>query len=256
MSNKIIMIGRASVGKTSIRKVIFEGHNPNDLLNHPISPTRGIESIVYSWMDLELGLFDTSGQELAIILREEETNIETFKSTDVIIYVIDYPNWEEKSQDYIEDIQKISRIIENNSLESQLILFLHKVDKIGLKKKIPYKKIRKKILDSVDLPITPRLYFTSISPDFIYNTYNAFFEILGDLSQGCTDIKNILDKIIKKYSKLICIVLNHNNSIIIQSITDDFNPEVIRDIYKKIAQKYLTSEKMVSIALQIQVIAP
>ncbi|MCK4380178.1 MAG: 50S ribosome-binding GTPase, partial [Candidatus Lokiarchaeota archaeon] len=64
MPEKITLIGRAGVGKTSIIKVMFEGENPKDLINNPLEPTRGIIPKIYSWMDIELSIFDTSGQEL------------------------------------------------------------------------------------------------------------------------------------------------------------------------------------------------
>ncbi len=72
MVKKILFIGRAGVGKTSIMQVIFEGKDPKNLILFPLVPTRGILSSVYKWMDLELGVFDTSGQELLFILENED----------------------------------------------------------------------------------------------------------------------------------------------------------------------------------------
>ena len=37
-SKKVLLIGRAGTGKTSIKKIIFEGHNPKDLSFNPLEP--------------------------------------------------------------------------------------------------------------------------------------------------------------------------------------------------------------------------
>ncbi len=58
---KMLILGRAGTGKTTIKKVIFEGKDPNDLLYNPLQPTRGLSPSVYSWLDLNLGFFDSSG---------------------------------------------------------------------------------------------------------------------------------------------------------------------------------------------------
>lgn len=70
-AKKILLLGRAGTGKTSIKKIIFEGLDPKDLLYNPLEPTRGIAPTVYSWLDLKLGLFDSSGQELSYLLNNE-----------------------------------------------------------------------------------------------------------------------------------------------------------------------------------------
>ena len=59
-SGKILILGRAGTGKTSIKKIVFEGLDPKDLLYNPLEPTRGISPSVYSWLDLKIGLFDSS----------------------------------------------------------------------------------------------------------------------------------------------------------------------------------------------------
>jgi len=44
MVKKITIIGRASVGKTSITKKIFEGSQPKDLMINPLSPSSNYKS--------------------------------------------------------------------------------------------------------------------------------------------------------------------------------------------------------------------
>ena len=87
----------------------------------------------------------------------------------------------------------------------------------------------------------------------MYFTYSAFFEILGTFSQEIADLKTILDTILKKYSKILCIITNlKNGSIIVQSMTDDFNTKIISDIYNNLSKKYLSSLEFNSIGVQLQ----
>ena len=254
MAKKILLLGRAAAGKTSIKQVIFEGRDPNNLLKNPLSPTRGIESYPYKWMDLELGLFDTSGQELENLLKEESLQVNVFKSVDVIIYIAEYPRWEKDPAEFIEDIQKALKIIQDNAMNTRLILFLNKMDVVGEINPKTLKKIAKMLTEVLKLPGLPDIFFTSLSPEFIYSTYKAFSEILGGLSEEVFDLKEILDKSIEKSSKILHIIINLNNSIVVQSMTDDFDPKIIRDIYNKIAHKYLISENISSLIVKMQMV--
>lgn len=253
MNKKILFMGRVAVGKSSIKLVIFEGHDPNMLLKQSLSPTRGIESNVYSWMDLEIGIFDISGQELNSLLEKEVIDISIFEDANIIIYILDYYNWENNFQNCIDDIRVISNIIQKYSLNTQLVLFFHKIDIFNKIERVPINKIKKKIINSLSLKLSPKIYFTSIEPDFMYFTYSAFFEILGTFSQEIADLKTILDTILKKYSKILCIITNlKNGSIIVQSMTDDFNTKIISDIYNNLSKKYLSSLEFNSIGVQLQ----
>ncbi len=107
MPNKISVIGRAGVGKTSIIKLIFEGYDPKDLMIKPLEPTRGINLKGYYWMDLELGAFDTSGQELPYLLEDEQEQLIAFENANIVIYLLDYPTWTSKSQEIIDEIHTI-----------------------------------------------------------------------------------------------------------------------------------------------------
>ena len=243
-SKKLLVIGRAGTGKTTIKKIVFEGNDPKDLLSNPLEPTRGILPSVYSWLDLKLGLFDSSGQELSNLLESKVDNdqILAFENTDIIIYLFDYPTWTSNSQLIIDDIQKVSAIIEENSYGAKLIIFFHKIDLIE-------KESRRKTLTEITSIIKKKfdvsIYFTSIYPNLIYSLYNAFYELLSSFSKENIYLKDILDSMIGDFSKTMFFITNLNDSIIVQSMSKDFNTLIINHSHKLITQLNKTFENMV-----------
>ena len=240
-AKKILLLGQAGAGKSTIKKIIFEGYDPKDLLYNPLEPTRGIAPSVYSWLDLNLGLFDSSGQELQSLLKDEKEQMFTFENADTIVYIFDFLAWSGKSQEIINEIQFINDIIKKKFSTSKLILFLHKIDLLNEKsRELEIEKITKTIKEKLNLPI----YCTSIYPNLIYSLYNAFYEILSNFSEETTILKEIVDKEIKEFSKLMCFITDQNDSIIIQTMTNDFNSILINKSHKLIAQITHTFEDM------------
>ncbi len=238
---KILLLGRAGVGKTTIKEIIFKGHNPRDLLINPLSPTRGIKPSIYSWLDLSLGLFDSSGQELNSILTDDKTQFIAFENTDSLIYIFDFTSWVSKSKEIISEIQDIIDIIRIRSYDTKLILFLHKIDQLDQSnRESVVNELKNEIQNQFNLPI----YFTSIYPELIYSIYNAFYEILSGFSEETFKLKNILDNFLKKYSKIMCFITDNNNSIIVQSMSKDFNTILINHSHKLIAQINQSFENM------------
>jgi hypothetical protein len=242
-SKKILLLGRAGTGKTSIKKIVFEGYDPKSLLYNPLEPTRGLAPTVYSWLDLKLGLFDSSGQELGYLLdNEDDQDFQlAFENTDFVVYLLDYTNWMSNQIELIKEIQKVIEIIKKKKYNVQLLLFFHKIDLFGKKFDVQaINNIKKEIHDNFELPI----YFTSIHPDFIYSLYNAFYELLSKSSLETTQIQNILEEEIKDHEKTMFFINNINNSIIVQAMNKDFNVKIINLTHKLVAQVSQTFEDM------------
>ncbi len=240
-AQKILLLGRAGTGKTTIKKIIFEGVDPKELLVNPLDPTRGLSPSVYSWLDLKIGLFDSSGQELEALLNNKDEYDLAFHNTDVVIYLLDYPTWVGNPEEIINEIQKIQKIIEDDSYTANIIIFIHKIDLINNKnRKDILKEITKKLKEKLPFSV----YYTSIHPEFIFSTYNAFYEILASYSKETFHLKKILDDFIEESSKSMFFITNQNNSIISQSTSKDFNFGNINHSHKLIAQITQTFEDM------------
>jgi len=242
-TKKILFIGRPGTGKSSIKKIVFEGYNPKELLNKPLEPTRGLLPSVYSWLDLHLGLFDSSGQELSDLLENENDNdhILAFEKTDIISYLFDYPTWASNSQQIIDDIQKVFNIINDKSYSVKVIIFIHKIDLIeeGSRWRI-LEEINKTIKTKFDVSI----HYTSILPNFIYSLYNAFYNLLSSFSKESICLKEILDRKISGFSKTMFFITNPNDSIIVQSMSKDFDTVIINHSHNLVTQLNKTYENM------------
>jgi len=254
MPKKFLLIGRASVGKTSIKKTIFEGENSKDLIIHPLEPTRGITSSIYSWMDLELVLFDTSGQELPFLLEDEKKQNKAFNKADVIIYVFDYPTWASNSQEIKDEIKEIENLISRNYIEAKFLLFFHKIDLINKKFREKLKLLKNQIQEILNLPEIKKIYFTSIHPLLIYNTYNAFSEIFCGFLRETSDLKHILDNIVKDFPKTMGFITSKNNSIIVQTEINDFDINLINQLHTKILEISQSTEDETLISKKINYI--
>ena len=60
MGKKIVIIGPPNAGKTTLRKIFFEGENSTSLLENSLEPTHGVESIILKLKE-EIGIFDLAG---------------------------------------------------------------------------------------------------------------------------------------------------------------------------------------------------
>ena len=60
MSNKIIFVGPPNAGKTTLRKIFFEGENRLKLLKFGLDPTHGQESVILKLSE-DVGIFDLAG---------------------------------------------------------------------------------------------------------------------------------------------------------------------------------------------------
>ncbi|MCP4762192.1 MAG: hypothetical protein GY870_10450, partial [archaeon] len=85
---KIILIGPPSSGKTSIRMYFFEDIPSSEILKPPsLEPTMGVNWFNYELYESEIGVVDTSGQEITSIITEDEGYL--FIGADAVIFMFD-----------------------------------------------------------------------------------------------------------------------------------------------------------------------
>lgn len=235
MTTKICFIGKPEMGKTTIKKVIFEGEDPNELVLFPLETTIGIKYSVHNFMNSKVSLIDAPGQSLPIILEDEQKQVLAFGDSGAIVYVFDYPTWISDSQDILDDIRKIYEINKKHKFGAKIILFLHKIDLV-IKKKIGslLSLIRRQIIKQLDLPEEIPIYFTSLHPNLIYTTYNAISNTISDFSENTSALKESIKNSLKNISKTSCFVTNQDNYLIIQEMSNDFDTNILYYLYEEI----------------------
>ena len=232
--SKITFAGKPGMGKTTIKRVIFEGEDPNELVLFPLEATIGIQYSVHKFMDSKVSLIDTPGQSLQTILEDEQKQIAAFGDSGAIIYVFDYPTWISDSQDIIDDVRKIYEINKKHEFNAKIILFLHKIDLV-IKKKIGslLSLIRRQILKQLELPDDIPVYFTS---------YNAISNTISDFTENTSALKEALKNLLKDSSRTSCFVTNPDNYLLIQEMSNDFDTNILYYLYEEVYRISTSSE--------------
>ncbi|MHA1720598.1 MAG: ADP-ribosylation factor-like protein, partial [Promethearchaeota archaeon] len=158
---KLIIFGPPKVGKTSIILSVFGSVEPEIILQSPIEPTMGIETEVYRWGHVEIGVFDLSGQEMEIFLTQERDFI--FPSTDVLLLVFAYGTDPQKLMGLLKQMGSIIRRYEI----SETFILIHKIDQA--KNEEEQKKYLQTIQDGINNLFgieSIRVFGTSLYPKY------------------------------------------------------------------------------------------
>ena len=254
MTTKIAFVGKPEMGKTTIKKVVFEGADPNELVMFPLEATIKTQFSVHEFMDSKIILLDTPGQSLSSLLQDEEKQIRSFENVNAIIYIFDYPSYIENSEEIINDVRRIYEINKKHNFNAHIILFLHKIDLI-LAQKIGFKLsiVKKQITKLLNLPEELDLHFTSLHPNLIYTIYNALSGTIGSFSDEISKLKPIIKKIIENLPKTICLVSNQSDNIIIQEMSNDFDTITVFKLAEKLYKAISSTEEIKAISLESKI---
>ncbi|MFW5895206.1 MAG: ADP-ribosylation factor-like protein [archaeon] len=210
-NKKLILTGPHNSGKTTIKRIFFEGANPIKLLQYSLKPTRGINSSVYSLFNEKLGVFDLAGQENENWFNKDK---DVFRHASVIICIFEVKNSLKLIVDFILNLMKVKKTL--HLTDSEVIIFLHKIDLVS--ESYVYEKIKAiKSFFRIRHPklLKIKIFKTSVVEDSFFDTFNVIYDILNllfkkDLIQidnkEFTSLKHELSILLKsdvhvKYSK-------------------------------------------------------
>ncbi len=169
ISKKIIFIGPPGTGKTSLRKVFFEGESSKKILNFSLKPTFGEESLVLNLSEM-IGIFDLAGQENQVWLQVSEDSI--LIDARIIIIVVDCTDTFENN---IEFIKRVIEIRDEVVQECLIYILVHKIDLIG---EAEIYDIKYLMHDRLYYNNQINVAYTSIHKDYFTYTFSVFIDLL------------------------------------------------------------------------------
>lgn len=125
---KVLLMGKAHSGKTSMRSIIFANYLARDTTR--LSPTLDVEHHHVRFLgDLVLNLWDCGGQDAfyeSYFERDRET---IFRSVELLIYVFDIES-ESPEKDF-DHFCGVLEAIEENSPDARVFVLVHKMDLVA-----------------------------------------------------------------------------------------------------------------------------
>jgi len=141
---KVLLMGKAHSGKTSMRSIIFANYLARDTTR--LSPTLDVEHHHVRFLgDLVLNLWDCGGQDAfyeSYFERDRET---IFRSVELLIYVFDIES-DQPEKDF-EHFCGVLEAIEENSPDARIFILVHKMDLVAQEDREAIFEDRKRLIE-------------------------------------------------------------------------------------------------------------
>jgi len=187
---KVLLMGKAHSGKTSMRSIIFANYLARDTMR--LSATLDVEHHHVRFLgDLVLNLWDCGGQDAfyeSYFERDRET---IFRSVELLIYVFDIAS-DDPEKDFDHFIG-VLEAIEENSPDARIFVLVHKMDLVAKEEQSLIFEDRKRLIgeNCVACGVDNfECYPTSIWDETLYK---AWSEIVTNLIPNIGVLKNHLD---------------------------------------------------------------
>lgn len=220
-AHKIVFIGFSNAGKTSTKKFFFEKIQEEQLLNTTIEPTLGFETNYFHFMDLNVTLFDTAGQELDRWYDENEPILE---GSDLIVFFFSIEDWKENAQKvnlYFQRLVQLKKKLGDRG--KNLIVFCHKFDLIREK----HLEFKKEVIDFLQ-PMKIPIFFTSIVNGGNDDLIAGMQLLLMSFSSLIIDFNNMVNPLLKRFNLDPLFIMDPNDRILASYAKDSDFPEIKR----------------------------
>jgi Ras-related GTP-binding protein A/B len=143
VKKKVLLMGKAHSGKTSMRSIIFANYLARDTTR--LSPTLDVEHHHVRFLgDLVLNLWDCGGQDAfyeSYFERDRET---IFRSVELLIYVFDIES-ESPEKDF-DHFCGVLEAIEESSPDARIFVLVHKMDLVAEEDRMTILQDRKRLI--------------------------------------------------------------------------------------------------------------
>ena len=194
---KVLLMGKAHSGKTSMRSIIFANYLARDTMR--LSPTLDVEHHHVRFLgDLVLNLWDCGGQDAfyeSYFERDRET---IFRSVELLIYVFDIESdCPEKDFDHFAGVLEA---MEENSPDARIFVLVHKMDLVAEEERELILEDRKRLIEESCLGVGVQhfqCFGTSIWDETLYKAWSEIVTNLipniGVLESHLSDFCEICD---------------------------------------------------------------
>lgn len=194
---KVLLMGKAHSGKTSMRSIIFANYLARDTMR--LSPTLDVEHHHVRFLgDLVLNLWDCGGQDAfyeSYFERDRET---IFRSVELLIYVFDIESdCPEKDFDHFAGVLEA---MEENSPDARIFVLVHKMDLVAEEERELILEDRKRLIEESCVGVGVQhfqCFGTSIWDETLYKAWSEIVTNLipniGVLESHLSDFCEICD---------------------------------------------------------------
>eukprot|EP00274_Cyanoptyche_gloeocystis_P007420 CAMPEP_0196655026 /NCGR_PEP_ID=MMETSP1086-20130531/4785_1 /TAXON_ID=77921 /ORGANISM="Cyanoptyche gloeocystis , Strain SAG4.97" /LENGTH=305 /DNA_ID=CAMNT_0041987117 /DNA_START=23 /DNA_END=940 /DNA_ORIENTATION=- len=173
MKSKVLLMGKGSAGKTSMRSIIFANYIPRDTMR--LGVTIEVEhSHVRFLGNLVLNLWDCGGQKTFMENYFESQKDHIFRNVEVLIYVFDIMSLQgdEKEKD-VEYYKSCLQAIQQHSRTAKIFVLVHKMDLVEASQKDAVFRNREQELKDISKPLEIQCFSTSIWDETLYKAWSA-----------------------------------------------------------------------------------
>ena len=194
---KVLLMGKAHSGKTSMRSIIFANYLARDTMR--LSPTLDVGHHHVRFLgDLVLNLWDCGGQDAfyeSYFERDRET---IFRSVELLIYVFDIESdCPEKDFDHFAGVLEA---MEENSPDARIFVLVHKMDLVAEEERELILEDRKRLIEESCVGVGVQhfqCFGTSIWDETLYKAWSEIVTNLipniGVLESHLSDFCRICD---------------------------------------------------------------
>ncbi|KAJ1613120.1 hypothetical protein OJ253_355 [Cryptosporidium canis] len=205
---KVLLMGRAGAGKTSMRSIIFANYKPRDTIR--FTTTNNIEhSHLLFFGNLTLSIWDCGGQDTFMENYFESQRENIFRNTQVLIYVMEarskYLHSPQSKMEIDNDLYYYRNTVKNLkffSPESQIFCLLHKIDRVPRKDREATLCYYKREIENNSMGIRHFIFPTTIWDESLYAAWSEIVcalipnvrvleDCLEDLS-GCCEVNELV----------------------------------------------------------------